>query len=76
MLLEGVHQVMSGCPSFSSLPYIPPPPRAGCNAVAMVVMIAITVVATVATAGAAAAAMSSAGLSSFSMALRRLHMVV
>ncbi len=35
----------------------------------MVVMIAITVVATVATAGAAAAAMSSAGLSSFSMAL-------
>jgi|GEM_PF-2987187 len=52
-----------------TLPYIPPPPRAGCNAVAMVVMIAITVVATVATAGAAAAAMGSAGLSSFSMAL-------
>ncbi|HEY0906572.1 MAG TPA: hypothetical protein VGE17_05175, partial [Methylophilus sp.] len=45
-----------------ALPYVPPPPRAGCNALAMVVMIAITVVATVATAGAAAGA--SGGLMS------------
>ncbi|WP_273047935.1 hypothetical protein, partial [Pseudoalteromonas sp.] len=40
-----------------SLPYIPPPPEAGCNAVASIVMIAVAVVATIATAGAAAAAM-------------------
>jgi hypothetical protein len=38
-----------------SLPFVPPPPAAGCNALAMVVMIAITVVATIATAGAVAA---------------------
>lgn len=36
------------------VPYVPPPPRAGCNAIAMVVMIAVTVVASVMTAGAAA----------------------
>ncbi|WP_409424619.1 MULTISPECIES: LysM peptidoglycan-binding domain-containing protein [unclassified Pseudoalteromonas] len=40
-----------------SLLYIPPPPEAGCNAVASIVMIAVAVVATIATAGAAAAAM-------------------
>ncbi|WP_167368295.1 LysM peptidoglycan-binding domain-containing protein [Pseudoalteromonas aliena] len=39
-----------------SLPYIPPPPEAGCNAVASIVMIAVAVVATIATAGAAAGA--------------------
>ncbi|HCU65778.1 MAG TPA: hypothetical protein DF774_08465 [Rheinheimera sp.] len=49
-----------------SLPYVPPPPAAGCNAVAMIVMIAITVVATIATAGAAAAAMTG---QAFSMSL-------
>ncbi len=37
------------------IPYVPPPPRSGCNALAMVVMIAVTVVASIATAGAALA---------------------
>ncbi|RVU33430.1 hypothetical protein EOE67_17055 [Rheinheimera riviphila] len=42
-----------------NVPYLPPPPPVGCNAMAMVVMIAITVIATIATAGAAAAAMGT-----------------
>jgi hypothetical protein len=42
-----------------AVPYLPPPPRAGCNALAMVVMIAITAVAAVATAGVAAGASGS-----------------
>ncbi|RZQ51242.1 hypothetical protein C1E23_20585, partial [Pseudoalteromonas phenolica] len=37
-----------------SMPYVPPPPEANCNAVAAIVMIAVAVVATIATAGAAA----------------------
>ncbi|RVU37138.1 LysM peptidoglycan-binding domain-containing protein [Rheinheimera riviphila] len=49
-----------------NVPYLPPPPPVGCNAMAMVVMIAITVIATIATAGAAAAAM---GGQAFTMAL-------
>ncbi|MBQ4864835.1 hypothetical protein J8L98_24440, partial [Pseudoalteromonas sp. MMG013] len=48
-----------------SLPYIPPPPEAGCNAVASIVMIAVAVAATIATAGAAAvAAGASSGVMS------------
>ncbi|MBQ4864852.1 hypothetical protein J8L98_24540, partial [Pseudoalteromonas sp. MMG013] len=44
-----------------SLPYIPPPPEAGCNAVASIVMIAVAVAATIATAGAAAVAAGTSG---------------
>ncbi|MCF2860476.1 putative Ig domain-containing protein, partial [Pseudoalteromonas sp. SMS1] len=36
-----------------SMPYVPPPPKAGCNVLASVIMIAVAVVATIATAGAA-----------------------
>ncbi|WP_010604760.1 hypothetical protein, partial [Pseudoalteromonas maricaloris] len=39
-----------------AMPYVPPPPEAGCNAVASIIMIAVAVVATIATAGAAASA--------------------
>ncbi|CAH9050506.1 hypothetical protein PSECIP111951_00206 [Pseudoalteromonas holothuriae] len=46
-----------------SMPYVPPPPEAGCNAVASIVMIAVAVVATIATAGAAAVAMGAASSS-------------
>ncbi|WP_261595352.1 putative Ig domain-containing protein [Pseudoalteromonas holothuriae] len=46
-----------------SMPYVPPPPQAGCNAVASIVMIAVAVVATIATAGAAAVAMGAASSS-------------
>ncbi|MCF2860475.1 putative Ig domain-containing protein [Pseudoalteromonas sp. SMS1] len=39
-----------------SMPYVPPPPEAGCNVFASVIMIAVAVVATIATAGALAGA--------------------
>ncbi|CAH9068551.1 hypothetical protein PSECIP111951_04190 [Pseudoalteromonas holothuriae] len=44
------------------MPYIPPAPQAGCNAVASIIMIAVAVVATIYTAGAAA---STFAISSF-----------
>ncbi|WP_415839108.1 putative Ig domain-containing protein [Pseudoalteromonas byunsanensis] len=46
-----------------SMPYVPPPPQAGCNALASIVMIAVAVVATIVTAGAAAVAMGAASSS-------------
>ena len=44
-----------------SLPYVPPAPKKGCNALAMVVMIAVIVVVTVYTAGAASGALGATG---------------
>ncbi|MCF6437002.1 putative Ig domain-containing protein [Pseudoalteromonas sp. MMG022] len=45
------------------MPYVPPPPQAGCNALASVVMIAVAVVSTIYTAGAAANLMVGTGSS-------------
>jgi len=44
-----------------ALPYIPPPPEAGCNAVASIVMIVVAVVVTVYTGGLASSALVNAG---------------
>ncbi|CAM4309497.1 hypothetical protein PSBY109024_20295 [Pseudoalteromonas byunsanensis] len=46
-----------------SMPYVPPPPEAGCNAVASIVMIAVAVVATIYTAGAASSLFSATAIS-------------
>ncbi|WP_157611019.1 putative Ig domain-containing protein [Arsukibacterium perlucidum] len=46
-----------------ALPYAPPPPAAGCNALATIIIIAIVVVVTVYTAGAGTNAAASAGAS-------------
>lgn len=45
-------------PTSPSLPYIPPPPQAGCNALMMVLIVIIAVVVTIYTAGAATTAVA------------------